>query len=186
MNIDKQKGVSLIMVFFIMIIVLSIVLSISILLYREVKVIRNMGNSVVSLYAADSGIEKVLYYDRQVKPTLTDGSGAVRGLCSMVIDTNGDGSSNPYYCSNDNSNPSLNTEHSIYCNNEATDPLISIHGCDPDLCNNCQISFKTFFDEKTYYDTMATIDPSGNFTIMSKGTFGDAQRQIQIFIAPTQ
>lgn len=62
-NINRQKGVSLIITFFIMMIVLSVVLSISTLLYVQIKAIRNMGNSVISYYAAESGIEKVLYYD---------------------------------------------------------------------------------------------------------------------------
>lgn len=55
---DSERGVSLIITFFIMIIVLAVVLSISILLYSEVKVIRNIGNSMVSFYAGESGIEK--------------------------------------------------------------------------------------------------------------------------------
>ena len=76
---NLQKGVSLIISFFIMVIILSVVLSVSALLYSEIKVIRNIGNSVVSFYAADSGIEKLIYYDRKVLP-----DGAVRGLCSML------------------------------------------------------------------------------------------------------
>jgi hypothetical protein len=63
-----QKGVSLIISFFIMVIIVAIVLAITTLLYNEIKMIRNIGNSVVAFYAADSGIEKVLYYDRKVIP----------------------------------------------------------------------------------------------------------------------
>lgn len=64
----KRKGASLIITFFIMIIILAVVLSVSIILYSQVKVIRNIGSSVVSYYIGESGIEKVLYYDRQVLP----------------------------------------------------------------------------------------------------------------------
>jgi Tfp pilus assembly protein PilX len=71
-----EKGVSLIITFFIMVIILTVVLSISVLLYSEIKVIRNIGNSVVAFYAADSGIEKTLYYARKDAPT-----GAKSGIC---------------------------------------------------------------------------------------------------------
>lgn len=78
-NIFKnQKGVALIVTFFILTIVLAIVLNVSILLFNEIKIIRNVGNSVVAFYSADSGIEKVLYYDRQQKPPNTG-----RGICNI-------------------------------------------------------------------------------------------------------
>ncbi|MCX6723586.1 MAG: hypothetical protein NT155_00215 [Candidatus Staskawiczbacteria bacterium] len=75
---NYQKGVSLIITFFIMLIALAVVLTISTILYSEIKVIKSVGNSVIAFYAADSGIEKVLYYDRQTTP-----AGAARGLCSL-------------------------------------------------------------------------------------------------------
>lgn len=75
---NSQKGVSLIITFFITIIILFVVLAISAILYSEIKIIRNIGNSVVAFYAADSGVEKVLYYDRQELP-----AGAERGICNI-------------------------------------------------------------------------------------------------------
>jgi len=74
---NSQKGVSLIITFFISIIILFIVLSISALLYSEIKIIRNMGNSMNAFYAAESGVEKVLYYDRKMKV------GDTRGICNV-------------------------------------------------------------------------------------------------------
>jgi len=74
---NPQKGVSLIITFFISIIILFIVLSISTLLYSEIKIIRNMGNSISAFYAAESGVEKVLYYDRKMKV------GDTRGACNI-------------------------------------------------------------------------------------------------------
>jgi hypothetical protein len=173
-GLPAQAGVSLIMVFFIMVIILSVALSISILLYSEVKVIRNVENSMVSLYAADSGIEKVLFYDRQVIP-----EGAKRGLCSI-----------PTTCSNDtqpNVQEAGNISHSIYCNGP---PSISGPGCNPSICNDCEVSFDTTFDDRTYH-VKATIFPnnedpeiSGIFEIDSRGVFGGTQRKIQIYISP--
>jgi hypothetical protein len=165
---NSQQGISLIITFFIMIIILSAVLSISALLYSEIKVIRNMGNSVASFYAAESGIEKVLFYDRQVIP-----DGATRGLCSM-FDSCVTGSSG---------------ETSIYCNNPT--PSTFTGGCDPNVCNNCQITFNTVFDGNTYYVTAKVFpnsaEPSkSDFEIDSKGVYpvGGAQRQIQILMTP--
>lgn len=77
--IGNEKGVALIITFFIMIIILAVTLSISSILYSEIKILRNIGSSVVAFYAADSGIEKVLYYDRQVN-TISGNS------CSTTFD----------------------------------------------------------------------------------------------------
>jgi len=168
MKIDKQKGVSLIITFFIMLIVLAIVLSISALLYSEVKVIRNISNSMASLYAADSGIEKVLYYDRQIIP-----SGATRGLCSMLTFISKD---TPYCITNISSNPS------IYCNNPVITPLAT-GGCAVNNCTNCQISFHSVFNDGGAYYVTAKVYFDGMFSnleIESKGVFGSAGRQIKI------
>jgi len=68
----------LIITFFIATIILFVVLSISTFLYTEIKVLRNIGNSLAAYYTAESGIEKVLYYDRQQIP-----DGAARGICNI-------------------------------------------------------------------------------------------------------
>lgn len=150
-----------------MLIILSVAMSISVLLYSEVKVIRNVGNSMVSLYAADSGIEKVLFYDRQVIP-----EGAKRGLCSI-----------PTTCFND-TQPNIpeagKISHSIYCN-DAEDS--GGNGCKPEVCNDCTISFNTTFDNRVYFTT-ATISTNNIFSIDSRGVFGGTQRKIQIYISP--
>lgn len=178
---ENQKGVSLIITFFIMIIILAVVLSVSVLLYSEVKIIRNIGNSLSSFYAANSGVEKVLYYDKQVVP-----EGAVRGLCTMYL-----------YNATNNSNACPKTtdgvsgDSSIFCDPNAgfEAPIAgSAGGCDPDVCNDCQISFSTNFDNRTY-TTTAQISPNGdssNFEIESKGIFNEAMRQIKIFNAEVQ
>jgi len=75
---NSERGVSLIITFFIMTIILSVVMAISTILYSEIKIIRNIGNSVGAFYLADSGAEEVLYYDRRAVPTE-----AVRGICNI-------------------------------------------------------------------------------------------------------
>lgn len=171
---NSQKGVSLIITFFIMIIILVVVLSASVLLYSEIKVIRNMGNSMISLYVADSGIEKILYYDRQVLPVIgQDGEGknvlASRGLCSMLDEDN------PNYCQVEQPNA---IDSSIYCNDPEITPLAS-GGCDADACDNCTISFNTTLGNASY-SIEATVDLFYYLNAESGGTFGGAGRKIEI------
>lgn len=84
---NKERGVSLIITFFILTIILAVVLSISVLLYGQVKIIRNIGNSIVAFYAADSGVEKALYYDR--KMGVAQGIRGICGICDLCL-VNGD------------------------------------------------------------------------------------------------
>jgi len=174
--LKSEKGVSLIITFFIMIIILVVVLSISALLYSEVKVIRNIGNSVVAFYAADSGVEKVLYYDRQVIP-----SGATIGLCSISTNclTSGSGD-HSIYCNNSPSTIYSDTSNTLYDSSRED----SSKGCDPATCDDCQISFSTTMDDGITYITTAEIYPSTGggsiFEIKSKGDFEGVERQIQV------
>jgi hypothetical protein len=162
---EEQKGVSLIITLFIMIVILAVVLSVSTILYSEIKVIKNISNSVAAFYAADSGIEKVLYYDKKVIP-----DEAERGFCSM--------------CSSGACTAENNSDHSMDCldcqltvlNDDPT-------GCDPDICNNCEISFNTDFDGRIY-NIIAAVSPGADdssiLEIKSKGFFGGTGRKIDI------
>jgi hypothetical protein len=180
-----------------MIIILGVVLSVSIILYSEVKIIRNMGNSVAAFYAGDSGVEKVLYYDKQVLVTTTPCTGTgqstcgtgqtcngsfctvPRGLCLMTL------SSNASPCTTGTSG-----DASIYCCNYLTptpncpNPVAPTGNCDPTTCSNCSISFATTFDGRTYYVVASVSNgtPAYYLDVKSRGVFGSAQRQIDISI----
>ena len=56
----SQKGVSLYLSIIIMVILLAIVLGVATILVGQLKMIREMENSVIAFYAADTGIEEVL------------------------------------------------------------------------------------------------------------------------------
>jgi len=60
-NIIRERGVSVYLALVIMFILLDIGLSLSTLLIGQIKVIREMGNSVAAFYAADTGIEREIY-----------------------------------------------------------------------------------------------------------------------------
>jgi hypothetical protein len=155
-----------------MIIILSIILSITTLLYQEIKIIRNIGNSVISFYAADSGIEKVLYYDRQF-------SGS---LCEMF---SYDAEIHPDACVASGDNDS-----GLYCNA----PELVGSGCDPETCNDCTISFTAEFPllglispdkNKKSHTVEATVAPNGEetspkLTVQSLGSYQGLVRKVQL------
>jgi len=58
---QTQKGVSIYFSLMIMIILLAIVLGVSTILISQQKSIKGMGNSVIAFYAADTGVEKIIY-----------------------------------------------------------------------------------------------------------------------------
>jgi Tfp pilus assembly protein PilX len=164
---NSEKGVSLIITFFILTIILAIVLGISIILYSQIKIIRNIGNSVVAFYAAESGVEKTLYHDRKEIP-----ENGTRGICNIC-----------QVCSNCNPGPNnsagdCNESNCQGCTSAGTD-------CASESCKNCEISFNTYFGDKNY-NIEAIIAPSGEFsitTIESKGAYKDTRRAIELKIA---
>jgi hypothetical protein len=192
---NNQKGVSLILTIFVMVILLSVILFLSLILYTEVVNVKNISDAVTAFFAADSGVEKVLYYDRKVVPSWDDGTGhnvgAARGLCTMF-----DPVKNPdQYCREDI--PGLSS--SLHCNatsigdvndyltSHGLDPADYIHGCDPDVCNACQIYFDTNLgDGKTYHTTAEAVPSadgkSTDFDIKSAGYFNRSARQVEVYI----
>lgn len=160
---NSQKGVTLIITFFIMTIILAVVLSISIVLYREIKIIRNIGNSVVSFYAADSGIEKVLYYDRKEKPI--DVKSGICAMCATEDPT----------CPAD-----YPTDQSVACICD----LPTGTDCDPLSCESCNISFHTNLNDEATYSVIVNAsmeDNISNLIINSAGNFRSVKRAVNVF-----
>jgi hypothetical protein len=78
---NNKNGVSVIIVFLIMAICLSVVLGTSAILIGQAKIMNSMGDSVRAIYLGDSGIEKTLYYDKNSSIVSLAGTGATRGIC---------------------------------------------------------------------------------------------------------
>jgi Tfp pilus assembly protein PilV len=57
----KQRGVSLLFIVLIVSLILAVGLGISALLIREMRMMGEIGYSVIALYAADSGVEEAIY-----------------------------------------------------------------------------------------------------------------------------
>jgi len=58
---NSQQGVSLYIAFMIMTVLMVIGFGMSAIVFSQMKMIKAMGNSVLSFYAADTGIERALY-----------------------------------------------------------------------------------------------------------------------------
>lgn len=56
----SQKGISLFLAIVILAVILAMVLGLGTILIGQLKMMRGMGNSVVALYAADTGVEEAL------------------------------------------------------------------------------------------------------------------------------
>ncbi len=159
---NSEKGVSLIITFFILVIIIAIVLFLSTISYNEIKIIRNIGKSVVSFYGAESGTEKILYYDRRVVP-----ENAKRGICNMC-----------------NACPQgTSSEQALNCQ----DCAFSGNDCGITSCHECTISFDTALGSEggDYgYTAEAKILPGGssdyfNFDVI--GSYNGVKRAIEIY-----
>jgi len=68
MSHTNEKGVSLLFTMLIMSVILAAGAGISVILIQETKMIGEIGHSVVSFYAADSGVEQQLYDLYKIPP----------------------------------------------------------------------------------------------------------------------
>ena len=137
---NKQKGFSLIVVFFVMSIMLVVVLSMISVLLGEMNTMRNIGDSTVAYYLAESGVEKTLYFDRQ------DPSG-ICNICTVC--TEGDTFNNCNACTL-TLGANIGEEENI-------------DGCSVGSCVNCELSYNTSYVDSSgnkNYNIKAKITPS--------------------------
>lgn len=65
MDNNSNKGVSIYLAVMTMAILLAIAIGLSAILVIQIKTVKGMGNSVIAFYAADTGIERVIYAARK-------------------------------------------------------------------------------------------------------------------------
>ena len=96
---NNQKGVSLYITIALVFVFLSIILGVSTILLGQIKIIRSIEDSVIALYAAESGIEQALM-DRFAPAS--DYSGTLANGSSYVVEVllPGSGCSAANYCIN--------------------------------------------------------------------------------------
>ena len=79
---NKDKGAALLLSLLILSAIMVIAFSISALMYGELKLTQNIPKSIKAYYAADSGIERLLYDERK-----GGGAGDIP-KCSIDLDNN--------------------------------------------------------------------------------------------------
>ncbi len=176
-----QRGVSLLMTFFIMVVALSIIVSISPFIYNQIQLEKNLGDANASYYAAYSGVEKVLYYDHHMA------QGSRRGVCRTYPYNT---ATNPGGCLDSSVDKGFAIDNSLYCDNQAAPEILDVlnnpHGCDPLVCNSCKIAFTSAFDAIKYsVETSVLLGQDGLpvVTIDARGMSGSSSREIKLLDA---
>jgi len=71
---NKESGISLLLAILILSLILAVALGLNTILLRQIRMAREIGNSVTAFYAADSGIEEVLMVRDNPSSSCTQGS----------------------------------------------------------------------------------------------------------------
>lgn len=151
---NHQKGVSLIITFFVITILLATVLALSTIVSHEINMISNAGNAVSSFYAAQSGLEKTLYFNRKQIPP-----GGTTGLCNLCNACSGSD-----------------------CTSCTVTPLAA-GGCNLTTCSNCEVTYNSTFDGRTLtINDKVSPDPLNSsisiFVIGAKGLYRNTTRTL--------
>jgi len=84
---NSQKGISLYLALMTMTLLLAMAFGLSAILFGQIKITREIGNSVVSFYAADTGIEWLLYKDKECRELAPDCDLAIcKEDCTGLLD----------------------------------------------------------------------------------------------------
>jgi hypothetical protein len=90
MKKNNQKGTSLLLTILIMTALLAIALGLARLSLGEIKLVRDIPDSLTAYYAAESGIEKAIYLDRKGEGTnLDECLDSQNTICYVVTITSG-------------------------------------------------------------------------------------------------
>lgn len=167
---QNERGVALVITFFIMVMIVASVLFASLFLYSRITLIRNVSDSVASFYLADSGIEKVFYYDRKMIP-----AGATRGVCQMCNSQSG---------SQNGSCPDSGDFLGCSCTSMVPGSVDPTQGCDPSVCDDCQMNFDTLYGNKQYSVKVTVFPPNdpNDLKIQSFGLFDNIGRAIEVLV----
>ncbi len=156
MNEKYQKGISIFIIMTIISMVSITILGVTAIMTSEMKISRNIGDSVIAFFVADTGIERSFYYDRKKIP-----QGANRGFCNIC-----DSCLNCYECV---------TESTI----------VEEDGCNPLTCHGCKISFYDDTLNNRRYKISAETNQGDGLTktiFKSYGDFRETTRAIELSI----
>lgn len=156
MKNKNQKGVALLIVIIVVIVMIAIVLSISVISVNKIKLISEIGKSVIAFYDGWVDVEKLKYHDRIMIPP-----GGERGACSI-----GD------YCPTDANDPT--GDPATHCNNV----VYTGDDCNSLSCMNCKVTYYAVWDNGNRRNDVSATVICPYFDIDSVGSFKDVIRQI--------
>ena len=87
-NIQKERGVALYLTIIVMALLLGIALGVGSIFVGGSRLLRGVGHSMVTFYAADAGIERILYEDSKSASTgnnIMDCDGSGPPFCEGVV-----------------------------------------------------------------------------------------------------
>ncbi len=103
-EIKNSKGVSLYLTVIVLTVLLAMALGLSSILIVQMKMVRGMEESVIALFAADTGVERILYVsESDISGSLPNGSSYIAQIrcspsysfCPYIIDSDCDA---PRFC----------------------------------------------------------------------------------------
>ena len=80
-----ERGVSVFLAVIILSILLAIALGLSTILVSQIRMLKGMENSILSFYAADTGVERILYEDKMCR---LSGCGGLSWSCLDTVNCN--------------------------------------------------------------------------------------------------
>lgn len=155
---NKERGAVLVVSVLIMAVMLAAVLGLAVLFSSQIKIAGEIGDATVSFYAAQSGAEEVLFFDKKQIPF-----GASRGFCNICNICGETGE-----CANCQAVSLAAPEE---------------NGCDVIACSNCRIVYESSVAGDKEYIIDARLTPSA-FNIRAKGFYRNAARAIEINANP--
>ncbi len=178
-NTKNNKGVALLLTILILTSVLAVVIASSSLIMRELKISKDEKNSTFAFYAAESGIERMLWDIRKNRANLNPSQLPIQFLnclCNNCAykdtnDTTGnscDATGVGGYCECDN----------ISCKYASTSPTC-VAGDSNNLYNTDDNSENFVFTNGAYYDLNYNYDGT-YYIITSTGVFNNAKRKLEI------
>ncbi len=82
---NKESGISLLLAILILALILGVALGLNTILLQQIRMTREMGNSVVALYAADTGIEEALMVRDNPSSSCTQDSQCLLGGATYYL-----------------------------------------------------------------------------------------------------
>ena len=104
--LNSERGAALYLAILVLTVLMTVAFGIGAVLFRQVELLGGIGDSVAAFYAAETGLEKILYDDKQginivtdcAGPTGCTGSLANSATYKVIVSPGGGGCAGFFYC----------------------------------------------------------------------------------------